>query len=315
MVAFGNNDKTIIAGVLTAIVSSACQSVGLILQRKSHLKYENVETGYKAPYERSLWRIGFLLFIIANIFGSSIQITTLPLILLSPLQSIGLVFNTAFSCMILNEVFNRFALIGTILISVGAFLIALFGALPEPDYDLTKFLIFLKRKQFITWCLIDLTYVLLLLAWIILSKQVAENGNNKNKYHKLAQNSKLVRGIFCGIISGTLSAHSLLLAKSTIEVLLNAFLSSSKKFKNMNQPMVWIIIITFLTLCLLQLWFLNRGLKIISTSVLYPLVFCVYNITNIINGLIFFNQWEVITYWELFNICLGSILVFIGVFA
>ena len=50
------------------------------------------------------------------------------------------------------------------------------------------------------------------------------------------------------------------------------------------------ILLGLVTLALTQLYYLHRGLKLCSTSVLYPLVFCVYNIIAILDGLIYYKQ-------------------------
>lgn len=368
--------SSMIIGIISAVLSSMCQSIGLILQRKSHLNYADSSKHYKPPYKRSMWRTGFLLFLISNVFGSSIQITTLPLIILSPLQSIGLVFNSLFSSLLLNEVFTQNSLIGTVLIGLGALLIAIFGRIPEPEYNLDQFISFLQRRDFVIWCSLNVLLVIALLLWITLSLNsdllikshqpahiqidqdsiVLDNDNyidstTSNEYEHFQQaqtqssfqgwilscksytiqiitnfnhtlyktmfdfspkTSSLLQGIFFGWISGTLSGFSLLLAKSTIEILVNCI--TSKSFHSIfAKPIIWIIILSFLTLCLSQLWFLNQGLKLITTSILYPLVFCIYNIVNIGNELIFFSQWQVVTMWQLFNICIGTSLVFAGV--
>lgn len=355
-------------GCVAAVVSSACQSVGLILQRKSHLMQQ--DSPYSSPYKRSMWRFGFLLFICANIFGSSIQITTLPIIILSPLQSIGLIFNTLFSTILLNEVFTKFSFIGTIFTSLGAFLLAMFGSLPEADYSLDNFIRLLQRSQFIVWTAWNIMIVLLLLLWIVISTQryasvslpetldddpeltnyssehvsVDELNNEeyerfefpfvpkKTRWEQLTNSinnvsklllkrlkinipssaAKTIRGLCFGGISGILSAYSLLLAKSAIEILLIAIFDS---WRGLDNPVIWLVVLTFLLLCLVQLMFLNLGLKSVSTSVLYPLVFCVYNITSIGNGLIFYDQWTILSRTQAIMIFLGTILVVFGVFA
>lgn len=92
-----------------------------------------------------------LLFIVSNILGSSIQITTLPLVILSPLQASGLVFNSICATLILAEPFTRHSLVGTVLVCVGAGLIAAFGALKEPAHTLDGLLDLLGRKPFLLW--------------------------------------------------------------------------------------------------------------------------------------------------------------------
>ena len=76
------------------LLSACIQSVGLTLQRKSHLleeeRIELEDSGYisRPVYRRRRWQVGMLMFLIANIFGSTIQITTLPLPVLSTLQAV-----------------------------------------------------------------------------------------------------------------------------------------------------------------------------------------------------------------------------------
>lgn len=87
--------------------------------------------------------------------------------------------------------------------------------------------------------------------------------------------------------SGILSAHSLLLAKSAVELLVRSIFDRNNQF---NRWQSWMILLGLVAFALTQLYYLNRGLKLCSTSILYPLTFCVYNITAILDGLIYFRQ-------------------------
>ena len=98
---------------------------------------------------------------------------------------------------------------------------------------------------------------------------------------------RLFRGMAYGFVSGILSAHSLLVAKSAVELLVRTIVDKHNQF---NRWQSWIILLGLLALALSQLYYLHRGLKLCSTSVLYPFVFCVYNIIAILDGLIYFDQ-------------------------
>ena len=98
---------------------------------------------------------------------------------------------------------------------------------------------------------------------------------------------RLFRGMAYGGVSGILSAHSLLVAKSAVELLVRTIADGENQF---NRWETWVILLGFLALALSQLFYLHRGLKLCSTSILYPFVFCVYNITAILDGLIYFHQ-------------------------
>lgn len=98
---------------------------------------------------------------------------------------------------------------------------------------------------------------------------------------------RLLRGMAYGCVSGILSAHSLLVAKSAVELLVRTIVDGKNQF---NRWQSYIILLSLVALALIQLYYLHRGLKLCSTSILYPFVFCVYNIIAILDGLIYFHQ-------------------------
>ena len=92
--------------MIVGLCSTSIQSIGLTLQRKSHLLEDEKEDDdiRRPPYRRRRWqvsspsvvlhqilimyKIGMLMFIVANLVGSTIQLTTLPLPVLSTLQAV-----------------------------------------------------------------------------------------------------------------------------------------------------------------------------------------------------------------------------------
>jgi hypothetical protein len=60
---------------------------------------------------------------------------------------------------------------------------------------------------------------------------------------------------------------------------------------------------------------LHRGLKLCSTSVLYPFVFCIYNIIAILDGLIYFRQVSRIKTLHIILVTIGTAILLAGVFA
>ena len=166
-------------GILVGLLSTCVQSFGLTLQRKSHILEDEkllhhqhndddpasiAESLPRPAYRRRRWQIGMFLFLLANIVGSSIQITTLPLPLLSTLQASGLVFNSLLASLILKEAWTWRTVWGTVLVAAGAVLISLFSALPEPSHSLGQLLVLLKMRGFLVWFSLSLVFVVLLLA-------------------------------------------------------------------------------------------------------------------------------------------------------
>ncbi|KAI1779172.1 hypothetical protein F4818DRAFT_437963 [Hypoxylon cercidicola] len=296
---------TIAIGILVGLVSTSVQSLGLTLQRKSHMledeKYLEVQ---RPAYRRRRWQLGMGMFVISNIFGSTIQISTLPLPVLSTLQAAGLVFNSVCATLILGEPFTQWSFYGTGLVTAGAALIAIFGAIPSPAHSLQELLYLLGRWPFILWMSLQAVLVLSLATVIDLV----------NRFSSLSQNARfrLVRGLVFGCISGILSAHSLLFAKSAVELVIRTIADGDNQFVHWES---WMLVLGLVALALSQLYYLHCGLKLVSTSVLYPLVFCIYNIIAILDGLIYFHQTDLITPLHAGLITLGTFILLSGVLA
>ncbi|KAL8773508.1 MAG: hypothetical protein Q9209_001612 [Squamulea sp. 1 TL-2023] len=245
------------------------------------------------------------MFIVSNLVGSSIQITTLPLPVLSTLQASGLVFNSICATLILGEPFTRWSLGGTLLVCAGAVLIATFGAIGEPAHSLNQLLTLLGRRQFIMWMVATAIVVLA----VIISTKAVRWINPRSHY---TPRMRLLRGMAYGSISGILSAHSLLVAKSAVELLVRTIVDRHNQF---NRWQSWMILLALLALALSQLYYLHKGLKLCSTSILYPFVFCVYNIIAILDGLIYFRQTSRLSLLHALLIALGTFILLLGVLA
>ncbi|KAI1292398.1 magnesium transporter NIPA-domain-containing protein [Xylaria venustula] len=297
---------TLAIGIVVGLISTSVQSLGLTLQRKSHMLEDEKRPHelQRPPYRRRRWQLGMGMFVISNVLGSSIQISTLPLPVLSTLQAAGLVFNSICATLILDEPFTKWSFWGTALVAVGAGLIAIFGAIPSPAHSLPELLKLLGRWQFIVWMSLQAVVVL----------TIALSIEFMNHFKNIAQNPKfrLARGLAYGCISGILSAHSLLFAKSAVELILRTIADSDNQFVHWQS---WILVLGLIALALSQLYYLHRGLKLVSTSVLYPLVFCIYNIIAILDGLIYFRQTDLITPLHGGLITLGTIILLSGVLA
>lgn len=216
--------------------------------------------------------------------------------------------------MILGEAFTRFSLFGTILVCTGAVLIAAFGAIGEPAHTLNQLLQLLQRRPFVLWIVGTVILVLGILVgcrtFRVLASSPRFKHANARRIQIMNSRIRLIRGMCFGLVSGILSAHTLLLAKSAVELLVRTIVDRSNQF---NRWQSWLILIGMVMLALSQLFFLHRGLKLCSTSVLYPFVFCIYNIIAILDGLIYFRQVSLLTGSHAGLIALGTVILLSGV--
>ncbi|GBB92863.1 hypothetical protein RclHR1_02070006 [Rhizophagus clarus] len=302
-------------GITIAVSTSFIQSLGLTIQRKSHVINENI---YPKELRRSacrqpLWHLGFDTYIISNIIGSAFSIGYLPIIILAPLGAVNLVFNAFFAKILLGDVFTMKTVIGTFFILIGAVMIALFGVVNEPNHSLEDLIELYKRPAFIAYFSI--------IEFIVISLLIA------NRFGEYALNQKIrneddtifgwslkkfqkILGISYGCVAGMISGQTLLFAKSGIELLLLSIFNGENQF---NRPLSWFIVVALVVSSLLQLYYLNKGLKLCDTIVLIPLSFCTYNVSTIFNGLVYFNQWGRLYWWQIFLVILGVCVLLCGV--
>lgn len=90
--------------IVLGLVASFVQSLGLTIQRKSHLQNESLPTPQRrSEWRRKLWLVGFAIFISANIGGTVFQIGALPIVMLAPLGAVSLLFNALLATFILDD--------------------------------------------------------------------------------------------------------------------------------------------------------------------------------------------------------------------
>jgi hypothetical protein len=87
------------------------------------------------------------IFLISNIFGSFVQIASLPVVILAPLGAVSLLWNAFFARLLLRPRM----LLGTALIAGGAALIAIYGIVPETTRSLDELMALFARPAFIVW--------------------------------------------------------------------------------------------------------------------------------------------------------------------
>lgn len=186
---------------------------------------------------------------------------------------------------------------------MGAILIGIFGSVTEPSHNLNQLLALLGRGQFLMWLFGTFFVAILIIASTFMLKRLPSKNTHR---------MRLIRGMAYGSASGILSAHCLLLAKSAVELLVRTIADRNNQF---NRWQSWMILFGLVFLALTQLYYIHRGLKLCSTSVLYPFVFCIYNIVAILDGLIYFDQGSRLPLRDAALIAVGTVILLGGVFA
>ncbi|KAJ7783782.1 hypothetical protein DFH07DRAFT_789090 [Mycena maculata] len=366
-------------GISIGLLASFIQSLGLTIQRKSHVLNESLpEEQQRVEHRRPLWLLGFAIFISSNIVGSLVQIASLPVVILAPLGAVSLLWNAFFARLLLGDVFSPWMVLGTLFIACGAILIAIFGIVPEPTRSLEDLLALFRRPTFVVY--------FSLLGAVVLGCLIITHISEYSFSRRLARNhvrpasplpssaplnvpenpstlttgmtniiteaittertplldrksnlsttsvassrspslsprhpdapemrsinrTRLTLAISYASISGIISGMCLLFAKSGVELLLFT-LGGNNQFWRWQ---AWVLVVGLVAFALLQLWYLHKALILADPTLVCPSAFCFYNLSSIVNGLVYFDQFSLIPPLHLGLVILGIFVLLGGV--
>ncbi|EIN13754.1 hypothetical protein PUNSTDRAFT_109938 [Punctularia strigosozonata HHB-11173 SS5] len=346
---------SVAAGITIGLIASFVQSLGLTIQRKSHVVNQSLpEDQQRVEHRRPLWLLGFAIFISSNILGSIFQIAALPVVILGPLGAVSLLWNAFFARVLLGDVFSPYMVLGTLFIAGGAVLIALFGIVPEPNHTLDDLLALLRRPPFVAYfsILLAVVVVSLIVTHIVeysLARQpiglppspplspTAPTQRNSLMTHSdlTTERTPLLmrkhsspesvtsdlalatkpsgRALFVAVsyasFSGILSGMCLIFAKSGVELLMLT-IGGKNQFWRWE---AWVLLLGLVVFALLQLWYLHKSLVLADPTLVCPLAFCFYNLSSIFNGLVYFDQFSLLSTRNLLLVILGIAVLLGGV--
>ncbi|KAH9944369.1 uncharacterized protein BXZ73DRAFT_39840 [Epithele typhae] len=372
----GEPTVSIPVGIVIGLLASFVQSLGLTIQRKSHVLNQALpEEEQKPETRRPLWLLGFAVFISSNLFGSVVQIASLPVVILAPLGAVSLLWNAFFARLLLGDVFSPWMVLGTLLIAGGAVLIAIFGILPEPTHSLEDLLRLFSRPAFIAYFSLLGVVVLVVLATTHIveysyarrfkiadvtpplsplaapatapsvltiattashaldpssptertplidrkphprskspspSTSISSMITSPLSFTARSPRTPLFLASSYASISGILSGMCLLFAKSGVELLLLT-LGGDNQFWRWQ---AWMLVIALVVFALLQLWYMHKSLVLADPTLVCPLAFCFYNLSSIVNGLVYFDEFSELPTYCLLLVLLGIAVLLAGV--
>ncbi|CEI99159.1 hypothetical protein RMCBS344292_13251 [Rhizopus microsporus] len=309
-------------GIIVSIVTNFIQSFAMAFQRKSHLLNDSIYPIEERKHylKRPLWVISFCAFLTANIIGSIFTIGYLPIVILAPIGALSLVFNAFAAKLILGDPFNLKKVLGTCLIVLGTLLLGLFGVVSEPDHDIDDLIRLYKKPGFIAYfsCLefVIVTSALLTHYCEYLYDQIESAalppttvGKWVGRWIEKNEFKKYI-GISYGVLAGNISSQSMLFAKSGIELIILTIVSDKNQLQH---SLTWILLIMMVGTAVLQLHYLNKGLQLCDTVIMLPISCCVFNVSCLFNGLVYYDQWDRFTWYQLVLVMVGVSLTIGGV--
>jgi len=281
-------------GVVLAIMASFLTCFGLAIQKTSLCMPGNEEV---PPWRQPRWVMGFVSLVAGNIIDF-MAFGLAPASLLSPLAALSLVWNLFVSSTILEEKYDRNDIIACSLIFVGTSVTVIFSNHHEHEYTLDKLreLYHMPRMYsyaFLTPCLLALHYLMI----------------------NAAEKSTDLRWRLCGLIgwcgfAGITGGNSVLFAKSTVELLKDAF-HGDDVFLHLDTY----LIIAMMILCLLtQIHFLNGAMKRYDQLHVLPVYQSYWIISGVVGGLVYFGEFEELSPAAINMFLIGTAITLSGLY-
>ncbi|PVU97245.1 hypothetical protein BB561_000659 [Smittium simulii] len=132
---------------------------------------------------------------------------------------------------------------------------------------------------------------------------------NRETTLNLIRDYESYSGLMSGFISGLICSQSILFTKTTIE-LISLTYNGENQF---NNPLAWFLLFSLITTALGNLYYFNRGLRLTSTIVMIPLAFCSYTFSALVNSIIYYDQVDQLSFYQLTMAFFGFVMVFTGV--
>ncbi|CED83493.1 Uncharacterized conserved protein [Phaffia rhodozyma] len=341
-------------GISIGLVSSFVQSLGLTIQRKSHtINQQAHPDNRKVEWKRPLWLIGFAIFITSNVLGTIFQVGALPIVVLAPLGAISLLWNALFARFLLGDSFTRFMILGTILITTGAILIATFGVVPEPSHTIDDLVRLFGRPQWTTYISILAAAVVLALVtshilehfmWKRIdsqpgpiqlpvspslgptrplpstaspSKPCSDDGTSSESpcAPNACSSPERRTQLLLSLSYAAISGtlSGLCLLIAKSAIELLLITISHPSSNQFNSLTTVYLVVSLVILALAQLIYLNKALRLASPTAVCPVAFSFYNVSSVFGGLVYFNQLNVLTDLSVALVCVGVAVLLAGV--
>lgn len=285
----------ITVGVILGILASLITCLGLNLQKLSLCDKANE----KVPsWKQPRWIAGFACVLVGSILDF-VAFGLAPQSLLAPLAALSLIWNLFLASSLLNEKYTLNDVVATVLILIGTGFTIIFASHVEKGYSLEQLKSLYAKDRMLIYGII-VPSMLLFHYYLIhsVSKSPIITSNYRNKSGMVGYAG------FAGIAGG----QSVLFAKSTIELIKDA----SHGNRVFYDPVTYLIILMMIGSLLIQISFLNGGLKGYDALKVIPVYQSYWILSSVLGGLVYFGEYEDLNATQLFWFFLGLITTFVG---
>eukprot|EP00743_Colponemidia_sp_Colp-15_P005012 GILK01005398.1.p1 GENE.GILK01005398.1~~GILK01005398.1.p1 ORF type:complete len:368 (-),score=50.19 GILK01005398.1:55-1116(-) len=284
-------DDDWVVGVWLAVLSSVMTNLGTTLQKLSHKHNSSLPSSQQITYIKQWrWWTGFGIFL-ASQFVNTAALAFAPESLVAPLASVSIMMNAVTSYCILHEQLTSRDLLATCIVSSGGVLCIVFGPHPpDKNFELIDLMSYWMDTGVVLYLIVFGTVTFFL---VFKSYQIERNiqtGSSSLHPTSLLHGPRFL-SLSYPLLAGLLSSFSLLLTKCFAETLRQTLEGHSQ----LDKPFTYVITAATVVVALSSLFYINQGLKAFDAKYMVPFYFTVYVVLTIVEGIIYFHEWDDIT--------------------
>lgn len=292
------------------LVTTALSSLGIIIQRKSHVKNdEKPLTQRKSSVKRPLWHLGFWLYLSTSAVGNVFSITSLPILVIAPLGTFSLLFNAVYAHFLLDENMTLIGFIGTVIVAGASAGIAILLHLPQHSKNSQQLAALLTSTGYIIYIVITaILLVIMVITGIHLTKVHKKNHSilSTEKERRL----RLKIAVFFELSSTILASQALIFAKLSFDLLDLSIKTSINQFK--DAVSIISLIVTAIS-TVLQLYFFNVSLHYYTTVVVIPIGYSAGITLACLNTFVYYDSFTQLTIGKTIAVLVLVATIIIGI--
>ncbi|KAF4324239.1 hypothetical protein BBO99_00000909 [Phytophthora kernoviae] len=287
-----------VAGFLISLIFSVLNSVGINLQKLSMTRNDASEEK-KATLKQPLWMLGFGLVCLGSLLDF-VAFGMAPQTLLAPLAALSLVWNMLIAPIFHKEKVTRQNMLATAIIFTGVTLTVIFAGHSTPSYELDDLIRLYQQPAMYAY----ITLIVCFLGALFYFCRYIEATHNYE--------DGLFHIICYGGIAGTFGGQSVLLAKSTVELLKSAIWGDSGFY--MFTQFTSYVIVAGMGACLgFQIHFLNGGLARFDALVVVPVYQSFWILMSVLGGIMYFEEYVNMTRTQMLMFTIGGFVTILGI--
>lgn len=305
----GHENLIWLFGMCLNIFGSIMVNFGTNLMKSAHnialkdnaLEGEVRETSKYTLTSKQIWSIGMTIFVVGSLVNFA-SFAFAAQSLLACLGTVQFVSNVFFAKFVLGETLTPRIIMATAVIVIGL-VIAILCSNHATELYSTNDLINLYTTSYVSFIIIVIGVLVIMHILYVIYTAHEESGS------PLPQ-SNLIRPVTYSIVSATIGTQSVLQSKCLAELI-------KASFEDENQLTHWffyVILAAFLVGLSFWLYRMNAALKKFDGLIIIPLLQVFWTTSAILQGGVYFQEFQKFTALQTFGFCGGVAIVFIGVY-